>query len=92
MNKQQENFGNEKNILGMLAFEAGKAIIQSMSTPFNYNGQNYYWDQHPNVRNSDIECSLSIDELQKVSAFNSVLILKYGGTKCRNSKYWKSAL
>ncbi|VDM55121.1 unnamed protein product [Angiostrongylus costaricensis] len=51
----------------MLAFEAGKAIIQSLSTPFNYNGQNYYWDKHPNVRNSDIECSISIDELQKLS-------------------------
>ncbi|KAJ1351392.1 hypothetical protein KIN20_007387 [Parelaphostrongylus tenuis] len=54
-------------INGMLAFEAGKAIIQSWSSPFSYGGRNYFWDNYPHVRSDDIVCSITLDELQKLS-------------------------
>ncbi|KAK6744806.1 hypothetical protein RB195_011493 [Necator americanus] len=52
---------------GMLAFEAGRHIIRSMTTPFNYGGRDYYWDEHQNAQNDEMICSISIEDLQKLS-------------------------
>ncbi|KAK6042765.1 hypothetical protein COOONC_19730 [Cooperia oncophora] len=52
---------------GMLAFEAGRYIIQSMTTPFSYRGRDYYFDKHPRMRNDLIQCSVSPEELKQLS-------------------------
>uniref|UniRef100_W6NFU5 C. briggsae CBR-PQN-83 protein n=1 Tax=Haemonchus contortus TaxID=6289 RepID=W6NFU5_HAECO len=53
---------------GMLMFEAGRAIIQSMGSPFRYGGRDYYFDNHPGVGRDQIQCSIPIDELKQVDA------------------------
>uniref|UniRef100_A0A1I7X8V3 CX domain-containing protein n=1 Tax=Heterorhabditis bacteriophora TaxID=37862 RepID=A0A1I7X8V3_HETBA len=50
---------------GILAYEAGKAIIQSATTPFNYGGRNYYWDNNYQGRNGEIQCSMPLSQLQQ---------------------------
>ncbi|PAV62156.1 hypothetical protein WR25_07541 [Diploscapter pachys] len=52
---------------GILAYEAGKAIIRSATSPFNYNNRPYYWDNHYQGKPGMFECSMRLDTLQKVS-------------------------
>uniref|UniRef100_W6NH87 C. briggsae CBR-PQN-83 protein n=1 Tax=Haemonchus contortus TaxID=6289 RepID=W6NH87_HAECO len=51
----------------MLMFEAGRAIIQSMGSPFRYGGRDYYFDNHPGIGRDQIQCSIPIDELKQLS-------------------------
>ncbi|KAK5967374.1 hypothetical protein GCK32_014120, partial [Trichostrongylus colubriformis] len=51
----------------MLAFEAGKAIIQSLTTPFRYNNRDYYFDKHPRIRDDQIQCTMPLKELMELS-------------------------
>ncbi|EFO83627.1 CRE-PQN-83 protein [Caenorhabditis remanei] len=48
---------------GILAYEAGKAIIKSATEPFNYNGRNYNWDNHGQVKNGEFQCSMPLNQL-----------------------------
>uniref|UniRef100_A0A8R1DH71 Prion protein n=2 Tax=Caenorhabditis japonica TaxID=281687 RepID=A0A8R1DH71_CAEJA len=48
---------------GILAYEAGKAIIKSATEPFNYNGRNYNWDNHGQVRSGEFQCSMPLNQL-----------------------------
>ncbi|CAB3401612.1 unnamed protein product [Caenorhabditis bovis] len=48
---------------GILAYEAGKAIIKSATEPFNYNGRNYNWDNHGHVANGEFQCSIPMSQL-----------------------------
>uniref|UniRef100_A0A1I7SZ42 CX domain-containing protein n=1 Tax=Caenorhabditis tropicalis TaxID=1561998 RepID=A0A1I7SZ42_9PELO len=48
---------------GILAYEAGKAIIKSATEPFNYNGRNYNWDNHGRVGNGEFQCQMPLSQL-----------------------------
>ncbi|PIO76437.1 XYPPX repeat protein [Teladorsagia circumcincta] len=52
---------------GMLAFEAGRAIIQSMTTSFSHNGRDYYFDNHPHMKKDLLQCTMLLEELKLVS-------------------------
>ncbi|CAD5219661.1 unnamed protein product [Bursaphelenchus xylophilus] len=49
---------------GLLAFEAGKAIIRSATTPFNHDGRDYYFDRqnHPQNGNANM-CAMPLQQL-----------------------------
>lgn len=51
---------------GLVAFEAGKAIIQSATRPFNHGGHDYYWDNHYQPKANEIVCSMPLSQLQQV--------------------------
>ncbi|KAI6233647.1 CX domain-containing protein [Aphelenchoides fujianensis] len=53
---------------GLLAFEAGKAIIQHATSPFHYGNRDYYFDQQ-NYRGSASgpRCSMPLSQLISVS-------------------------
>ncbi|KJH41370.1 hypothetical protein DICVIV_12657, partial [Dictyocaulus viviparus] len=53
---------------GLVAFEAGKAIIQSATKPFNYGGHDYYWDNHYQPKNNEIVCSIPLSQLQQLTS------------------------
>ncbi|KJH42044.1 hypothetical protein DICVIV_11962 [Dictyocaulus viviparus] len=59
---------------GMLAYDAGKALIQSLSGPINYNNRDYHWDNHPNMNSDSILCSITMEELQQLSHAAAVQI------------------
>ncbi|KAJ1351390.1 hypothetical protein KIN20_007385, partial [Parelaphostrongylus tenuis] len=52
---------------GLVAFEAGKAIIQSATRPFNHDGHDYYWDNHYQPKSNEILCSMPLSQLQQVT-------------------------
>uniref|UniRef100_A0A7E5A1D0 CX domain-containing protein n=1 Tax=Panagrellus redivivus TaxID=6233 RepID=A0A7E5A1D0_PANRE len=53
---------------GLLAFEAGKAIIHSATTPFNYNNNQYYWgQQNYQQKPGQFMCKMPLEQLIKES-------------------------
>lgn len=50
-----------------MAFEAGKAIIQSATKPVNYGGHDYYWDNHYQAKPNEIVCSMPLSQLQQLT-------------------------
>ncbi|CAJ0596628.1 unnamed protein product [Cylicocyclus nassatus] len=52
---------------GIVAFEAGKAIIQSATRPFNHDGRNYYFDNNAQVKGNEIMCSMPLSQLQQLN-------------------------
>lgn len=61
-------------VLGLVAFEAGKAIIQSATKPVNYGGHDYYWDNHYQAKPNEIVCSMPLSQLQQVTSLPSVRV------------------
>ncbi|KAF8358703.1 pqn-83, partial [Pristionchus pacificus] len=54
---------------GVVAWEAGKAIIRSAEQPFNHGGRNYYFDNNGNKQlNGQQLCSMPLSELQKIES------------------------
>ncbi|CAI5445093.1 unnamed protein product [Caenorhabditis angaria] len=47
---------------GIIAYEAGKAIIRSATDPFNYNGRSYHWD-NAQVKQGEFQCSMPLSQL-----------------------------
>uniref|UniRef100_A0A914HG64 CX domain-containing protein n=1 Tax=Globodera rostochiensis TaxID=31243 RepID=A0A914HG64_GLORO len=53
---------------GLVAFEAGKAIIRSFDQPFHHEGRDYYLDeQYAKKRAGEIQCKMPWDTLIKPS-------------------------
>ncbi|KAI6235966.1 CX domain-containing protein [Aphelenchoides besseyi] len=53
---------------GLLAFEAGKAIIQSATTPFHHGSRDYYFDQQNYRGNANgPRCSMPLSQLIAVN-------------------------
>ncbi|XGW14264.1 hypothetical protein V3C99_000528 [Haemonchus contortus] len=52
---------------GIVAYEAGKAIIKSATQPFNHNGNNYYWDNNYQQKPNEIMCSMPLSQLQQLN-------------------------
>jgi hypothetical protein len=49
---------------GIIAYEAGKAIIHSASTPFNVDGRPYYWgEEHYKSRQGFDMCKMPLENL-----------------------------
>ncbi|KAJ1348506.1 hypothetical protein KIN20_003821, partial [Parelaphostrongylus tenuis] len=57
----------DRPFAGLVAFEAGKAIIQSATRPFNHDGHDYYWDNHYQPKSNEILCSMPLSQLQQVT-------------------------
>ncbi|KAE9556426.1 hypothetical protein FO519_000311 [Halicephalobus sp. NKZ332] len=54
---------------GLAAWELGKAIIGSASSPFHYGNKDYYWGpEHYRSKNGEVMCSMSLDQLIALNA------------------------
>ncbi|CAJ0594503.1 unnamed protein product [Cylicocyclus nassatus] len=51
---------------GMLMYDAGRYLINSMGRPFHYGNRNYYWDDYRDDLSNKIVCSVTVDELIKL--------------------------
>lgn len=57
---------------GLVAFEAGKAILHSFDRPFTHDGRNYYWDQqYYKQRPGEFMCSMPMSQLTQPTPTSS---------------------
>lgn len=52
----------------MLAFEAGKAIIRSATTPFHHDGRDYYFDRQNYRGDQSNMCAMPLQQLINTQA------------------------